>query len=443
MKSDVQHKQHWAVGTYIDLMLAAIVMQIVFFATCFWVGWNGSDFYQENLEEIQYIIRMQLGLGWMMCIISGLGFSLLPLIYDVPGFEKTVMRIYVGMNIFGQLLIMASIVFGDISLFYSLATIGLTLLCTSLVCLAQPAMSIFKSKNTNSDKLGPFSYSVGLIMPVLGIITIGCWVARDSYSGALEISESLVMDFFIPLAVTTIIISHFNRRLDWEIINPKHTGKIFGIFTILLLLAIFGEPLANEGDISTRIFAILSALPYLFMFIVINPKKIIIQIKQGNPFNKMILASLFWLPFIGIAAYAEIMNYVETTDIMMSYYRWILIFGFSFQALWGFAAYLHEDHKRVSIHRRNSQWLILIAINLGTIVTVISGASSWYSSEKLEQYPRIGIGFYALSYLLILIYWIKDIFFSIDEWYRVPMYYDKYLANPERGSGFDLELSND
>ena len=128
MKSDIQHKQHWAVGTYIDLMLAAIVMQIVFFATSFWLGLYGSDFYQENLEEIQYILRMQLGLGWMMCIISGFGFSLLPLIYDVPSFEKTVMRIYVGMNIFGQLLIMVSIVFGDISLFYSLATIGLTLL---------------------------------------------------------------------------------------------------------------------------------------------------------------------------------------------------------------------------------------------------------------------------------------------------------------------------
>ena len=443
MNSDIHHKQHWSVGTYIDLMLAAIIMQIIFFFASVWVGTYGSDFFDKNLEEIQYVLRMQIGLGWMMCIIAGLGFSILPLIYDVPGFEKTVMRIYVTMNMSGQFAIMFGIVSRDIAVFHTLSTIGLTLLCGSLICLISPAMTIFKSKKIESDTMGAFSYSIGAIMPILGIVTIICWIARDYFNGVLKISEALVFDFFIPLAIIATIISHINRRLDWEIIKPSNTGKSYGIFTILLLLAVISEPLSNSGDISMRINATLSSLPYFFIFIMLNPKQIITKIKQGNPYSKMVITAIFWLPFIGIASYMEIMQYVETTKAMMSYYRWILIFGFSFQALWGFAAFLHDDHKRVSIHRRKSQWLILVTINLGTLVTIYSMFSSWYSGEILIQYPRYGIALYALSYILILIYWLKDIFFSIDDWHKIPLYYDQYLAHPEQGSGFDLELSND
>ena len=47
-------------------------------------------------------------------------FSILPLIYDVEGFEKTLMRVYVGMNVFGQIAIAAGILTADESLFYSL-----------------------------------------------------------------------------------------------------------------------------------------------------------------------------------------------------------------------------------------------------------------------------------------------------------------------------------
>ena len=63
---------------------------------------------------------MQLALGWMMCILAGDSFRAFPLIYDVEGFEKTLMRVYVGMNVFGQIAIAAGILTADVSLFYSL-----------------------------------------------------------------------------------------------------------------------------------------------------------------------------------------------------------------------------------------------------------------------------------------------------------------------------------
>ena len=60
-------------------------------------------------------------------------------------------------------------------------------------------------------------------------------------------------------------------------------------------------------------------------------------------------------------------------------------------------------------------------------------------SKPIEQYPKIGIAIFTLSYLLILIYWLKETFFSLDNWYKTPMFYDKYLSNPKMGSGFDVE----
>ena len=187
-----ERKPHWAAGSYIDLVLAAVVMQIIFFVTAFWVGTYGDDFYRNNLEEVQFALRMQLGLGWMMCIIAGISFSILPLIYDVKGFEKSLMRVYVGMNVSGQIAITAAIMSNDSSMFNSFATVGITLLCASIISLWSPAMTIFRSNSSNGDTVGPFSYALGAFLPALGLITTLCWIMRDEFSGILIFSEGLV-----------------------------------------------------------------------------------------------------------------------------------------------------------------------------------------------------------------------------------------------------------
>ena len=204
----------------------------------------------------------------------------------------------------------------------------------------------------------------------------------------------------------------------------------------LLLLALISKPLHERGDVSVRVTSILQFLPYVYIFIMLNPKKIISKIGQGNPYNKMVISSIFWLPFIGTAAYYETMGYVETTDAMMSYYRWILIFGVAFQVLWGFTSYLHQDHKKTPMQTRKTQWFTLSAINLGTIITIYALVYSYLEGEAIETYPRVGIALYALAYLSILVYWIKETFICLYTWHKIPMFYDKYLAYPEQGSGF-------
>jgi hypothetical protein len=430
--------QYLAAGSYVDLILAAVIMQICFIITAIWVGTTGNEFLISNPEDIRYALRIQLGLGWMMCIICGLGFSILPLIYDVKVFDKSLMRSYVGMNMLGQLSIMLGIMIGDEDIFYSMATIGITLLATSLFILGSPALKIFKSRSVDSQRLGPFSYAIGMILPILGLITLVSWVARDN-EFSIYLSEAVIFDLFIPLAVISTIISHFNRRLNWQLIDSDNLGKVFATLLILMLVSIISVPLYENGDISKRVSASLAMFPYLFIFIALNPKKIIDQIVDRQPHSKMILASLFWLPVIGISAYLEKMDLVVTTNGMMSFYRWILIFGFAMQALWGFANYLHDDHKRLSLHRRKTTWLIFMSLNIGSIITTYSMMNSWYTGETIIEYPRIGIGVYALSYVLILVHWIKEVIFSLDDWHKSPMFYDQYLKHPEQGPGFTID----
>ena len=430
--------QYLAAGSYVDLILAAVIMQICFIITAIWVGTTGNEFLISNPEDIRYALRIQLGLGWMMCIICGLGFSILPLIYDVKVFDKSLMRSYVGMNMLGQLSIMLGIMIGEEDIFYSMATIGITLLATSLFILGSPALKIFKSRSVDSQRLGPFSYAIGMILPILGLITLVSWVARDN-EFSIYLSEAVIFDLFIPLAVISTIISHFNRRLNWQLIDSDNLGKVFATLLILMLVSIISVPLYENGDISKRVSASLAMFPYLFIFIALNPKKIIDQIVDRQPHSKMILASLFWLPVIGISAYLEKMDLVVTTNGMMSFYRWILIFGFAMQALWGFVNYLHDDHKRLSLHRRKTTWLIFMSLNIGSIITTYSMMNSWYTGETIIEYPRIGIGVYALSYVLILVHWIKEVIFSLDDWHKSPMFYDQYLKHPEQGPGFTID----
>ena len=439
MGFDLQRKPPWSAGSYIDLVLAAVSMQILFFITAFWIGTFGSEFYQDHTTEVNHAMRIQLGLGWLMCILAGIGFSILPLIYDVIGFERTLMRVYVGMNVIGQMVITAGIFSSNLSVFHSFTTIGITLLAASVVCLWSPALTILRNNSDNSKKVGPFSYALGSFLPIIGIFTMACWALRNEFESALDLSERVLFDLFFSLSLVAIIISHINRRLDWQIIQPENTGKVFGVYASLLLVSIIAKSLHEVDDISTRFVALLQLIPYLFIFTLLKPMKVISEIRSEKPHNKMVIVALFWLPIVGVAAYLETMGYTHNTDAMMSYYRWILIFGVAFQVFWGFTAYLHEDHKKTSLQARKTQWLSLITVNFGVLISVYALLSSWQTGEPKDNIARLAVIAYALSYFSILVYWVKETFICLYTWHKIPMFYDQYLAYPEQGSGYTDE----
>jgi hypothetical protein len=169
----------------------------------------------------------------------------------------------------------------------------------------------------------------------------------------------------------------------------------------------------------------------------LNPVKLFKSVIQKKPHQKMILCAVLWMPVVGFTTFIETMGYVAIEWDSMPPSRLILIFGVIFQSLWGFAEYLHQDHKKLSIHRRRTRLLPFLSVNLGSAIIFISFISSWQNDTALQSFPRVGIIFFALAFILILLYWIKDLFFSLDDWHKIPMFYDKYLAYPEEGSGYE------
>ena len=125
----------------------------------------------------------------------------------------------------------------------------------------------------------------------------------------------------------------------------------------------------------------------------------------------MVISSIFWLPFIGTAAYYETMGYVETTDAMMSYYRWILILELRSKYC-GFHIIPPPRPQKGSNANQKTQWFTLSVINLGTIITIYAFISSYLVGEAIETYPR-GYCIIRTGNLSILVYWIKETFICL------------------------------
>jgi hypothetical protein len=437
MGVDLQRGRHWAAGSYIDFMLAAAVMQIVFLICILWLVFGSdSNFVIDNLVEILFVVRMQAGLGWLMAITAGIGFSILPLIYDVHKFDRSMLHVFITLNIIGQVCIVAGIMTGDLEIFHTLSTIALTLLATAMISIGPQALKVFKARNAEEGKMGPFSFAPGIFLPIVGLLILSCWATRSIFSNALLFADDLVLYFLLPLVIMAALVSHFNRRLNWEIMSPEKIGRNFSIFILLLLVQLIGEQFHLYGMVSTNVDIVIHGAPYIFGFLIMRPDIIARNLWNKLPCSKPMVMTLVWFPIVGITSMAESNGLLVGNNIFS---KWIFLIACCMQGLWGFAWYLHEDHKRLSIHRRKTNWPIILTLNLGTLCIVWS----MFSTSIMSDYYSVAISntfiiatiLHAIAYLLILSIWIKDIFFGLDDWYKVPMFYDKYLAHPELGSG--------
>ena len=181
------------------------------------------------------------------------------------------MRVYVGMNVSGQMIITAGILSGDLSIFNSFTTIGITLLAASVVCLWSPALTIFKNNSDNGKKVGPFSYALRLILPIIGIFTMACWALRDEFESALDSSERILFDLFFSLSLVARLFSHINR--DW-------IGKSYNLITqercleympLCCWYLLSQNHSMKQMTYQLRVVAVLQLLPYLFIFIMLKP----------------------------------------------------------------------------------------------------------------------------------------------------------------------------
>ena len=423
-----KYSKTWATGSYFDLILSSAFMMLLFTITVVIIFLTGSPnlFATDELTDITtFALVICASLGWIMAMHAGIAFDILPLIHGVFAFEQTLLRLYLVINVAGQALILGGLLTNDVQLMQDCATAGIALLSWSLVMLGEPGKQLHQNKQSKSDdEVGIVSSLPGLLMPLFGIAIFATWVLRD-IPGIIELGFAILLVIFLNMINFASILSHFNRRVNMAIIKPKH---IPFVFITLLVLSISHGVIAflyGRGKVSQDIYSLSLGLPFLWIFVVSKPLKLLKNGVSRNciPHSKLILASV--LSHLLLAASATFGIFGIQIGGGVTYA--LFIFCTSLLCVWGMALYLHEDHLHTSTYIRKTPWLTLLS-TLGGAVLII------YIYLELDirndGFSRIEI-LWAVSLLISFITWaivmVKDVFLGTKDWHKTPMYYDRFI----------------
>ena len=127
----------------------------------------------------------------------------------------------------------------EISIILVAGFIGLILNAIGLSSLSIPTFRVSRRKLKNFDQLGRVAYTLGIIMPIFGIIPIVCWIFVHEKT-SLELGMYIISTFMIGLVNLTFLVSHFERRLGWDLIKDGNTIRVFKIYFLLTIIGILG-----------------------------------------------------------------------------------------------------------------------------------------------------------------------------------------------------------
>ena len=168
---------------------------------------------------MNFVLITLFALGPVMAILAGIAFDTLPLVYNVPSFERTTMRHFLQLNALGQLFIHLGIYIGNWDVFIEFSGIGIVLMCLALLTLTPSSIDIVKQKS-NSGEVGIFSYSPGLVLVFCSLFIVASWFMRE-IDGMIQVGIAFIVGIFCMMMMSTVMLSHFNRRLGWNTTNPK------------------------------------------------------------------------------------------------------------------------------------------------------------------------------------------------------------------------------
>ena len=159
-------KRQQFAGSYLELFTSSMLF---FIALTFLLAWltffSPYELFEntDRLEAMNFVLITLFALGPVMAILAGIAFDTLPLVYNVPSFERTTMRHFLQLNALGQLFIHLGIYIGNWDVFIEFSGIGIVLMCLALLTLTPSSIDIVKQKS-NSGEVGIFSYSPGLVL---------------------------------------------------------------------------------------------------------------------------------------------------------------------------------------------------------------------------------------------------------------------------------------
>ncbi len=418
----------WAAGSYFDLILSSALMMILFIITLTIVFITGSSnlFATKELSNIATLaVVICASMGWIMAMHAGIAFDILPLIHGVVTFEYTLLRLYLLINVAGQALILGGLLTNDVQLMQDFSTAGIALLSWSLVMLGNPGKSLHQNKQTDSDDVvGIASILPGLLVPAFGIAMLTVWVLRD-IPGMVQLGFAIVLVIFLNMINVATILSHFNRRVNINIVKPNN---IPFIFITMLLLSIVHSIIAflyGRGKVDVEIFSISLGLPFLWVFLSLKPHKLLHNSfsKNGIPHSKLILASLVSYLLLAFTTTLGMFGFEIGAGVTYA----LFLFCTSLLGVWGMVLYLHEDHLHISTHNRKTPWLTLASLIGGAILIIYIYFGIDFQNDGFSELEIL----WAISLLISFISWsifmIKDVFLATKDWHKIPMYYDRFI----------------
>lgn len=383
---------------------------------------------EERLSVMNYVLITLFAFGPVMGILAGIAFDTLPLVYNIPSFEKTTMRHFLQLNAIGQVFIHVGIYSGNWNLFLELAGIGIVLMCLALLTLTSSAMDIVKQKS-NAGEVGVFSYAPGLVLVGCALLVAVAWFAREQ-TGMVEAGVAFIVAIFCTMMMSTTLLSHFNRRLGWNTTTQRTLPLRFAMLLLLGTGYIILSFLRARERVSEDMVDAMFALVLLNVFFMMNPIKVM-RLSIGTyakPHSRFVFVGYLLIPALALVSIAPIWTGHEGLANVQPAH-WLLIAYSCFFIVCGFAIYLHEDHLHYSPSSRITHWhLIFMFLASGALMAwSLFDASILLEREYLPIY--IWVGLQAIASILLAVLFIRHTVFPSDNWYRMPMFYDRLIEN--------------
>ena len=416
-------------GNYISHFMSSAIMVLVFLLAVSWLSYSESDysFRQDNFRvEIAFILTALISLGWMMSMIIGISFDLFPITHNLDAYNQTHSTHFLWINMIGQFLIVAGIFSNDLELLFEMSTIGMVLLCWGVFTIAWPSWKLHRNSKLENINCGNIALVPSLLIPFSSLIILACWVFRK-HPGILEFGLGINVLVLMGTISLTLILSHFNRRLGWEIVKFGSFRPVIGIYLGLSIFHSFASMWFARGDISETIFCYSLAAPLLWGFLSTRPLKTIKNAFGAlqKPHSRLIGTAQWFFLVTGVVALIPDFDSAKFTNITYVTF----IFSCAVLSTWGSGIYLHQDHLHKSIHNRPALWFILVVNSIGILSLFLIGFRIDLigdQSDLLYFFMRSFALASMIIYIFILI--IRDLLFSMDTWHRIPMSYEKYIS---------------
>jgi hypothetical protein len=426
-QSEFEHRGEYygSSGSYFQMFLGASLMAVPFSIALAWIFLYGDEIIAVHSEEkILLTGGIIIGLGWMMAIIIGIGFDILPFVHGNLPLDNSILRITISLNVSGQLLIITGIISSSAYWFGQLALIGVTLLVAQLWLLLPPALATVRAgkSGVDSDLVGAWSFMPTLIVPFIATLAFIGWLMPLNRI-AYELAWFGIVDFFFVTISFSFIISHFNRRLGWAILDPKRIRLAFRIFMLTQLLHLIALLANATGTITDHRIQVTVVIPILVMWFMIRPGIIYRKALSGEPHSRFILTGYSLMLVAASLGIFEILLIERDTGMMN--FRYFILLGVACQILFGYGHHLHQDHKHKSLQERNESWLVYLPINIsigGLLFSILIDGLGW-SSETVEGIQTLMPLGFLISSAIVFVWLIREFQFKLYDWQRIPMFW--------------------